>query len=55
MVEATKGGKTGGGAKLTPLGIEVLDAYREMEEAAAKAVASTLRRLRRKTQLADAR
>lgn len=48
MVEASKGGKTGGGAKLTPLGIEVLAAYREMEEAAARAVAPVLRRLRRK-------
>jgi molybdate transport system regulatory protein len=48
MVEASKGGKTGGGAKLTPLGTEVLDAYREMEEAAARAVAPVLRRLRRK-------
>jgi molybdate transport system regulatory protein len=49
MVEATKGGKSGGGAKLTPLGIEVLAAYREMEEAAARAVAPILRRLRRKS------
>ncbi|MBX9587834.1 MAG: LysR family transcriptional regulator [Hyphomonadaceae bacterium] len=48
MVEASKGGRTGGGAKLTPLGSEVLAAYREMEEAAARAVAPILRRLRRK-------
>ena len=48
MVEATKGGKAGGGARLTPLGLEVLAAYREMEEAAARVVAPILRRLRRK-------
>ncbi len=49
LVEATKGGRTGGGAKLTPLGVEVLEAYREMEEVAARAVAPIVRRLRRKT------
>ncbi len=48
MVEATKGGRAGGGAKLTRLGIEVLEAYRAMEEATAKAVGPILRRLRRK-------
>ena len=45
LVEATKGGKTGGGARLTSLGTEVLNAYREMELATAKAVAPILRRL----------
>ena len=48
MVETTKGGKTGGGAKLTPLGTDVLAAYREMEGATARAIGPILRRLRRK-------
>jgi molybdate transport system regulatory protein len=47
MIEATKGGKSGGGAKLTPLGEEVLSAYREMEELTARAVTPVLRRLKR--------
>ncbi len=47
MVEATKGGKSGGGANLTPLGETVLSAYREMEELAARAIAPVLRRLKR--------
>jgi molybdate transport system regulatory protein len=49
MVEATKGGKAGGGANLTPLGLEVLAAYQEMGQAAARAVAPILKRVRRKT------
>ncbi len=48
LVEASKGGKTGGGAKLTPLGEDVLSAFREMEAVTDKAVAPVLRRLRRK-------
>lgn len=48
MVEASKGGKSGGGAKLTQLGEDVLSAFREMEAATDKAVAPVLRRLRRK-------
>jgi molybdate transport system regulatory protein len=48
LVEATKGGKAGGGAKLTPLGVTVLTAFREMEAATDKAIAPILRRLRRK-------
>ena len=48
MVEASKGGKSGGGAKLTELGEEVLRAFREMEAATDKAIAPVLRRLRRK-------
>lgn len=48
LVAATKGGKSGGGARLTPLGEAVLDAYREMETATDKAIAPILRRLRRK-------
>lgn len=48
LVEATKGGKSGGGAKLTQLGEDVLSAFREMEAATEKATAPVLRRLRRK-------
>lgn len=48
LVEATKGGRSGGGARLTPLGIEVLAAYREMQALTDKAIAPVLRRLRRK-------
>lgn len=48
LVEASKGGKTGGGAKLTPLGEDVLAAFREMEAATDKAIAPALRRLRRR-------
>ena len=48
LVEASKGGKSGGGAKLTQLGEDVLSAFREMESATDKAIAPVLRRLRRK-------
>jgi molybdate transport system regulatory protein len=48
LVEAVKGGRSGGGAKLTALGDEVLDAFREMEALAEKAIAPALKRLRRK-------
>jgi molybdate transport system regulatory protein len=48
LVEAIKGGRSGGGAKLTPLGEDVLDAFREMQAATDKAIAPILRRLRRK-------
>lgn len=48
LVEASKGGKSGGGAKLTQLGEDVLSAFREMEAATDKAIAPVLRRLRRK-------
>lgn len=48
LVEASKGGKAGGGATLTPLGEDVLTAYRAMLDATEKAVAPVLRRLRRK-------
>jgi molybdate transport system regulatory protein len=47
MVEASKGGKSGGGANLTPLGEDILSAYREMEQLAASAIAPVLRRLKR--------
>jgi molybdate transport system regulatory protein len=48
LVETSKGGKSGGGAKLTQLGEDVLGAFREMEAATHKAIAPSLRRLRRK-------
>jgi molybdate transport system regulatory protein len=47
MVEATKGGKSGGGARLTPLGENVLAAYREMEQLTVTAITPMLRRLKR--------
>jgi molybdate transport system regulatory protein len=49
LVESAKGGTTGGGATLTPLGDDVLAAYRAMQRLAEKAVLPELRRLRRKT------
>ncbi len=48
LVAASKGGKAGGGAKLTPLGEDVLAAFRAMEIATEKAIAPILRRLRRR-------
>ncbi len=48
LVETVKGGRAGGGARLTPLGDDVLDAFREMEALADKAIAPALKRLRRK-------
>jgi molybdate transport system regulatory protein len=49
LVEATKGGRSGGGARLTTLGEDVLSAFREMEQLTDKAIAPVLRRLHRKT------
>lgn len=49
LVASTKGGTAGGGASLTPLGEEILAAYRSMQRLAEKAVLPELRRLRRKT------
>ena len=51
LVEAVKGGSAGGGARLTPLGEEVLSAFREMETLTATAIAPVLKRLRRKSSL----
>jgi len=42
LVVAAKGGAGGGGAQLTPLGVEVLAAYREIEAVAAEAAARPL-------------
>jgi molybdate transport system regulatory protein len=45
LVEATKGGKTGGGAQLTPLGDLVLGLYRQMEGLGTEAIAPPLAEL----------
>jgi molybdate transport system regulatory protein len=47
LVEAAKGGRGGGGAHLTPLGEQVLAAYRRMEDASLKAIARDMAQLRR--------
>jgi len=46
VVEAGAGGAQGGGAALTPLGVDVVERYRRIEAAAEKAAAEDLRRLR---------
>jgi molybdate transport system regulatory protein len=48
LVESAKGGTTGGGARLTLLGNQVLASYRTMQRLAETAVTPELRRLRRK-------
>jgi molybdate transport system regulatory protein len=45
LVEAAKGGAGGGGAKVTPLGAELLIAYRELEQNCAGAGAGALARM----------
>lgn len=45
LVEASKGGKAGGGTRLTATGDAVLDGYRRMEAVAAKATAAEVARL----------
>jgi molybdate transport system regulatory protein len=47
LVEAAKGGAAGGGARLTPLGEEVLARYRRMQARASRAVAAELAALAR--------
>jgi molybdate transport system regulatory protein len=47
LVETLKGGRRGGGARLTALGETVLRRYRDMEDKAAKAVAGDLACLKR--------
>ena len=49
LVEAAKGGKSGGGARLTPLGEDVLNRYRRMEAVTARALAHDLAALKRVT------
>jgi molybdate transport system regulatory protein len=46
LVDAAKGGAGGGGAALTPLGAEMLAAYRRLEAAAAAGGAEALAALR---------
>lgn len=46
LVSTAKGGTRGGGAALTPMGIEVLRRYRQMEARAARAVAVDLTKFR---------
>lgn len=48
LVTSTKGGRAGGGARLTPLGHEVLAAYREMERLSEQAIEKLMKRLKRK-------
>jgi molybdate transport system regulatory protein len=43
LVEASKGGSGGGGARVTDLGLEVLARYRAMEVKAAASVAAEMR------------
>ncbi len=47
LVEAVKGGRHGGGARLTATGEEVLRRYRRMEARTARTTATDLRALRR--------
>ena len=47
LVEATKGGAGGGGARLSPLGEEVLARYRHMEALTHAAITDDLEALRR--------
>ena len=45
VVASRSGGRKGGGATLTPLGLALIDRYREMERAAAAATAPHLKAL----------
>jgi len=47
VVAAAKGGARGGGTALTPFGVEILAAYREIEALAAEATAERMDWLRR--------
>jgi molybdate transport system regulatory protein len=44
LVEAAKGGRSGGGARLTPMGRQVLELYRAIEAKAATTAAAELGR-----------
>ena len=46
LIEASKGGVAGGGAHLTPLGEQVLTAYRDLEATASEAGAAPIATLR---------
>lgn len=45
LVEGQSGGRSGGGARLTPLGVEVLRRFRSLERATKKAAETQLRAL----------
>ena len=47
LIEAVKGGKSGGGAHLTPLGEEVLARFRRMQAATDKVIADDMAALKR--------
>lgn len=47
LVTAAKGGRTGGGAVLTPLGARVLAAYRRIQARATRSVSADIAQLRR--------
>ena len=47
VIEATKGGKAGGGARLTPFGEQVLTRYRRMQAATEKAIGNDLAWMKR--------
>ena len=47
LVAAVKGGERGGGARLTPLGEEVLQRFRRMQASSARATAKDLAALKR--------
>ena len=44
VIETAVGGRTGGGARVTPFGRELAASYRSMEEKASSAIAAELRR-----------
>jgi len=47
LVEANRGGKTGGGATLTEVGWHVVEMYREMEQKSQKAISPGWKKLKR--------
>jgi molybdate transport system regulatory protein len=46
VIEATKGGLGGGGARLTAMGQQIVSLYRAMEDHAATAVVGDMEKLR---------
>lgn len=46
LILSVRGGKDGGGARLSPLGHKVLELYTEMEKESTKAAAPALRQIR---------
>src|SRR5215472_17090995 len=47
LVEANRGGKTGGGAALTEVGRQVVETYREMEKESQKAISPEWKKLKK--------